>query len=162
MATLKKSIVLPSGLLKPRSYIIAKGLQGMSGIGILQEIITGDVALQLNDTVAVYGRRQVIHSCILVMIVPINLYVQWVEMTDFTYISAVVVVLNLTALALLSLFFPETLVSKKEKTDIRQFSVLGLVKDEMQNFRSLIQSHDYISLRMLCHSWVTFCIFMGT
>ncbi|CAE7928186.1 unnamed protein product [Symbiodinium necroappetens] len=138
---------LPTSLSFP-SYILGKGLQGMSGLGILQEIITGDVALQLNDTVAVYGRRQVLHSCILVMIVPINLYVQWVEMTDFTYISAVVVVLNLSALTLLSLFFPETLTSKKEKKDIRQFSILGLVKDEIQNFRSLIQSHDYISLRM--------------
>ena len=136
---------LPTSLAFP-SYVVAKGLQGMSGIGIIQEIVTGDVALRLNDTVAVYGRRQVLINCLFVVLTPLNLYMQWVEIADFTYAWAAMVVVNLAALALSWRFFPETLQRKK---DVQQFSVMAMVKEEVQNFRALVRTHDYISIRIV-------------
>lgn len=134
---------LPTSLGIP-TYIIAQGLQGMSGIGILDQIITGDVALQLNDTVAVYGRKQLFSTMMFFIMIPLIVYVQYAEITDFTFVWGAIVVLNTTAFVLLYLFFPETLHKKEDKKDFENFSIIGVAKEELRHFRSLFVQHPYI------------------
>lgn len=107
---------LPQGLAIP-TYILAQGLQGMSGIGILDQIVTGDVALILNDGVGVYSRKGIVSAFLMVILVPIIVYVQYAEITDFTWVWTGIVSLNTFAMVLVFFFFPETLHKKSEKEE---------------------------------------------
>jgi len=128
-------------------YVVAQGLQGMSGIGILDQIITGDVALQLDDTVGVYKRKNTFMAMLMFCAGPLICYIQYAEFTDFTWVWLAIVGMNTLALLLIVLFFPETLPSSgkpaKEGT-----SLLGLCQEELKTFWSLISSNFLIKCRL--------------
>eukprot|EP00434_Breviolum_minutum_P032281 symbB.v1.2.028545.t1/scaffold3031.1/size66479/2 len=146
------AMFLPQGLAIP-TYIIAQGLQGMSGIGILDQIVTGDVALILNDAVGVYSRKGIVSAFLMIILIPIIVYVQYAEITDFTYVWSGIVSLNTFAMILLYFFFPETL-HKKEKEEEKKkeevTSLAGVAVDEMKTFRKIVKT----CIRMLDTAYV--------
>ncbi|CAK9028380.1 unnamed protein product [Durusdinium trenchii] len=143
------AMFLPSGLAIP-TYIVAQGLQGMSGIGILDQIVTGDVALILNDSVAVYSRKGIVSAMIMALLIPIIVYVQYAEITDFTWVWSGIVGLNSVAMALIYLFFPETLNKKQndDKKEKENLSIIGVAKDEVKTFKKIITTHPYVGYRL--------------
>eukprot|EP00437_Effrenium_voratum_P027236 CAMPEP_0181399434 /NCGR_PEP_ID=MMETSP1110-20121109/1592_1 /TAXON_ID=174948 /ORGANISM="Symbiodinium sp., Strain CCMP421" /LENGTH=614 /DNA_ID=CAMNT_0023521491 /DNA_START=35 /DNA_END=1877 /DNA_ORIENTATION=+ len=144
---------LPAGLAIP-TYIIAQGLQGMSGIGILDQIVTGDVALQLGDSIGVYSRKGIVSALLMVLLVPIIVYVQYAEITDFTWVWTGIVVLNTIALFLIHFFFTETMTvtpKKVEESQSHELSFKGITKiaaDELKTFHSIIKTHSYVGYRL--------------
>lgn len=145
------AMFLPQGLAIP-TYILAQGLQGMSGIGILDQIVTGDVALILNDGVGVYSRKGIVSAFLMVILVPIIVYVQYAEITDFTWVWSGIVSLNAFAMVLIFFFFPETLhkKSEKEEEDLKKkpTSLTGVALDEMKTFRTIVKTHPYVGYRL--------------
>lgn len=145
------AMFLPQGLAIP-TYILAQGLQGMSGIGILDQIVTGDVALILNDGVGVYSRKGIVSAFLMVILVPIIVYVQYAEITDFTWVWTGIVSLNTFAMVLVFFFFPETLhkKSEKEEEDLKKkpTSIAGVALDEMKTFRTIVKTHPYVGYRL--------------
>lgn len=128
-------------------YVIAQGLQGMSGIGILDQIVTGDVALQTNDSVGVYQRKNTFMAILMFVAAPLICYIQYAEFTDFTYVWLAVVGMNTSALLLLICFFPETLSNTQNSAN--KSSLLVLCRDEIQTFWSLITTNRLIKWRLI-------------
>ena len=149
------AMFLPQGLAIP-TYIIAQGLQGMSGIGILDQIVTGDVALILNDAVGVYSRKGIVSAFLMIILIPIIVYVQYAEITDFTYVWSGIVSLNTFAMILLYFFFPETLHKKEKEEETKKeevTSLAGVAVDEMKTFRKIVKTHPYVGYR-LCEDFL--------
>lgn len=131
-------------------YVIAQGLQGMSGIGILDQIVTGDVALQLDDSVGVYQRKNTFAAIMMFLVGPLVCYIQYAEFTDFTMVWMSIVAMNTAALLLLICFFPETMSkSDKESKATTGMSLLDLCKQELRTFRSLVTDHRLIRFRLI-------------
>jgi len=126
-------------------YIVAQWIQGMSGIGILDQIITGDVALLTGDSVGVYNRKNTFLAVMIFVFFPVVAYVQYAEFADFTYVWLAVNILNFSALVLLIVFFPETISAEQKQQDV---GVLQVVTGELRTFWELISSNLLIRYRL--------------
>mmetsp|Transcript_96778 Transcript_96778/g.289049 ORF Transcript_96778/g.289049 Transcript_96778/m.289049 type:complete len:471 (-) Transcript_96778:28-1440(-) len=127
-------------------FIVAQWLQGMSGIGILDQIITGDVALTSGDSVGVYNRKNMYIAVLCVVLFPMVLYVQYAEILEFTRVWILVNMLNLAALLLLLFFFPETLPEEKRG---KESNVFKMVVKELQTFRDLVTTNTLVRWRLV-------------
>mmetsp|Transcript_71514 Transcript_71514/g.165365 ORF Transcript_71514/g.165365 Transcript_71514/m.165365 type:complete len:478 (+) Transcript_71514:88-1521(+) len=125
-------------------YAVAQGLQGMSGIGILDQIVTGDVALRNGDSVGVYRRKGMFVMCMGIVFAPLVGYVQFAEFSDFTWIWLAVNLLNLTALGLLAAVFPETLQAEPAE----EVGLMRTVVKELRTFRDLVKSNLFVRYRL--------------
>mmetsp|Transcript_68214 Transcript_68214/g.163695 ORF Transcript_68214/g.163695 Transcript_68214/m.163695 type:complete len:480 (-) Transcript_68214:76-1515(-) len=123
-------------------YTVAQGLQGMSGIGLIAEIVTSDVAIQSGEKMAVLERKQFIMS---VFGLGMSLFVGFfmaVELTDYRLVWFIIIILNSAILGLLIVVFPETLPEEKKRKE--EPALVADAVREVKHYAELIRKHDFI------------------
>mmetsp|Transcript_73944 Transcript_73944/g.190828 ORF Transcript_73944/g.190828 Transcript_73944/m.190828 type:complete len:472 (+) Transcript_73944:106-1521(+) len=123
-------------------FIAAQGLQGMSGIGLMLEIVTGDIAQQVGDTVAVYSRRDMMGMFLGIIFFGMVLGIQYAAITEFMFVWAAVVAFSVVILVLLIAVFPETQAEDEQRQE--HTALKDVILNELRDYRRFMTENRFI------------------
>jgi len=125
-------------------FMVAQGLQGMSGIGLLGEIVAQDIGAQLGgDTTEVFTRRNMLNNVLAMIFFSGILGIQYYQITEFRFVWAFIVISGTLVLLAMFLVFPETQPEELRKND-RSKSSIDIVWGEVEVYKSIVQDNSFI------------------
>jgi len=130
-------------------FIVAQGLQGMSGIGLILDIVTRDIAASMaGDTTGFFARKNMFGMLMGMVFFCMVLYIQHSQITEFRSVWGIILLATIVVMLLLVFVFPETQADENRKK-IGSSSVLGMVQDEVSTYVRIIKNNRFIKLSIV-------------
>mmetsp|Transcript_78550 Transcript_78550/g.163197 ORF Transcript_78550/g.163197 Transcript_78550/m.163197 type:complete len:475 (-) Transcript_78550:31-1455(-) len=130
-------------------FVVAQGLQGMSGIGLIMEIVVRDIANKMEgDTTAFFARKNFLSMFLGMLFFFQVMVIQHRQITEFRMVWGVILVATLAVEGMLIAQFPETQDLSKRKS-VENLTLKAIVLDEGKIFKKMVEENQYIKLGLV-------------
>lgn len=130
-------------------FIVAQGLQGMSGIGLVLEIVTRDIAHAFEgETTAFYARKNSFGMCMGMFFFAMIMLVQHSQITEFQLVWGIVLIASIVALLALIFIFPETQAEELRQRKKRN-SVKEIIREELSVYWRILKFSPFVKLSLI-------------
>jgi len=147
-------------------FAVAQGLQGMSGVGIINEIVVRDIAAAWEgDPTSLYARRNTLGLFMGLFFFFFVIVIQWAQITEFRRVWFGILVISMSVWALLWTTFPETQAEKDRKVADKKYGFIGTMCSEIVGYKNILWANDFLRYSIFStffsNLWGGFLIIFG-
>jgi len=126
-------------------FVTAQGLQGMSGIGLIADIVARDLASTCEgDPTALYGRRNFLGQMLGILFFGMVLVIQYSQITEFRPVWLSILLVSLAVLGAMVFRFPETQAMSDRKNGFEGKTTFGVVREEVRVYRNIMADNYFV------------------
>mmetsp|Transcript_123466 Transcript_123466/g.344436 ORF Transcript_123466/g.344436 Transcript_123466/m.344436 type:complete len:357 (-) Transcript_123466:175-1245(-) len=124
-------------------FVVAQGLQGMSGIGLISDIVSRDIAASVEgDPTHLFARRNMLGVVLSMVFFGIVLSIQYSQITEFRPVWTLIFIFSVAVLSVMVTIFPETQ-PEADRKERKSMHVSDIIANEVGVYRKVLQNNRF-------------------